>query len=456
LQKSERISSKKSKTHYLTESYFVASSDSRWQELDRMAWLSKNIYNAANYLLRHAFFKDRKAGIERKLGERYWTRYLNYAFLYREVRKNYPQDYYALPKRVANETIKLLLQDWTSYDEAHTDWEQHPYKYYSEPRIPHYKKRAEAGRCETTWEKTAIHKGVYHKNGLISLSGCNVLLETGEHIYERIRQIEGLADNISVNLYEYLVEIRLVPRVNDYELELIYGVTPKESLILEQNFVAGIDLGVNNLMTITSNKVGFQPLIVNGRPLKSLNQFFNKRCSHLKSQLPEGQFSSKAIKHLQQIRNRRIKDYLHTVSKLVIENSVKQGIGVLVIGRNLKWKQQVKMGKANNQTFVNIPFRQLINMLIYKAKLVGIKVILVEENYTSKCSFLDGETPKKHEIYAGKRVKRGLFCSGNGRLINADVNASYNIIKKAFPNAFAEGIEDAAVHPVLLIPARKS
>jgi putative transposase len=448
-------SSEKEKTQYLTESYLLTADDPRWRALDRMAWLSKNIYNAANYLLRQAFFKDRKVGVERNFEMRCWTKHLDYAFLYREVRKSYPQDYYSLPKRVANETVKLLIQDWTSYDKAHADWEIQPQKYLGEPRIPHYKKRADAGRCETTWEKEAIHKGAYRRNGLISLSGCSVLLQAGQHIYKRIRQVEGLAENASINLYDYIVELRLVPRANDYELELVYAVKPAESK-LEPSLVAGIDLGVNNLMAITSNKADFQPLLVNGRPLKSLNQFFNKRRAQLQSQLPQGQYTSHALKRLQQTRNRRLKDYLHTVSKWVIETLLKHGISTLVIGRNLNWKQKIALGKANNQTFVNIPHSQLIEMLSYKAKLVSIKVIIIEESYTSKCSFLDGEFPEKRDVYAGHRLKRGLFRSNIGRFINADVNASYNIMRKAVPNVFTEGIEDAAVHPVLVTPARKS
>jgi putative transposase len=449
----KKASNNKPENYYLTASYRIAADDARWQALDRMAWLSKNIYNAANYLLRQAFFKDRKAGIERDAEKRNWASYLNYAFLYREVRKSYPQDYYALPKRVANETVKLLLQDWTSYDNAHANWEIEPHKYLGEPRIPRYKQRADAGRCETTWEKTAIHKGVYRQKGLISLSGCAVLLETGEHLYQRIRQLEGLAEDTPINLYDYLVEVRLVPRTNDYELELVYAVKPSENKSLEPSLVAGIDLGINNLLAITSNKAGFQPLLVNGRPLKSLNQYYNKRCAQLQSQLPKAQYSSKALKRLNQTRNRRMKDYLHSISKWLIETLLQHRIGTVVIGKNANWKQKINLGKANNQSFMSIPHSQLIEMLSYKAKVFGIRVLIIEESYTSKSSFLDGELPEKRAVYAGQRLKRGLFRSATGQLINADVNASYNIIRKAVPNAFAEGIEDAAVHPMLVFPA---
>jgi putative transposase len=418
-------------------------------ELDKMAWLSKNIYNCANYLVRQAFFKDSKAGIERNLGEREWSKLLVYKKLYKQVRKQYPQDYKALPKRVANEAIKLLIQDWTSYDAAHADWEVSPHRYMGEPCIPRYKKRAEQGRSETTWEKTAIHKGIYRRQGQISLSGCQVLIETGAHIYQRIRELEVLDGKNPVNLYDYLVEVRVVPRASYYEIEIVYRVNPVASANLDPNLIVGVDLGVNNLMAITSNKAGFQPILVNGRPLKSINQFFNKRRAQLQSQLPDGQFHSQRLARLSQTRNRRVRDYLHSASKFVINTLVEHGIGTLVIGQNKYWKQGVALGKRNNQTFVNIPHSQLIDMLTYKAQLVGIHVITIDESYTSKCSFLDGELPAKREVYAGQRVQRGLFKTNTGRYINADVNASYNIITKAVPNAFAEGIEGVAVHPVL-------
>jgi IS605 OrfB family transposase len=125
-----------------------------------------------------------------------------------------------------------------------------------------------------------------------------------------------------------------------------------------------------------------------------------------------------------------------------------RGIGTLVIGYNPNWKQRVRLGRVNNQKFVSIPHAMLVDMLTYKAELAGIKVVLQEESYTSKCSFLDGEFPEKREVYAGKRIKRGLFRTADGTLINADVNAAYNIITKAFPKAI-EGIEGVlVVHPV--------
>ena len=157
--------------------------------------------------------------------------------------------------------------------------------------------------------------------------------------------------------------------------------------------------------------------------------------------------TSHHLERLTLTRTRRINHYLHTASRRLINLLVAEGIGTLVIGKNPYWKQEVEMGKRNNQQFVCIPHARFIEMLTYKAELVGIQVIVTEESYTSKCSFLDSEPIKKHESYAGKRLKRGLFRASDGRLLNADVNGSANIIRKVAPHAFAEGVEGVVVRP---------
>ncbi|MFN3380790.1 MAG: IS200/IS605 family accessory protein TnpB-related protein, partial [Runella zeae] len=145
-------------------------------------------------------------------------------------------------------------------------------------------------------------------------------------------------------------------------------------------------------------------------------------------------------------------NYLHNASRVITNQLVSEDISVLVIGKNPLWKQEVNMGRKNNQKFVQIPHADFITQLTYKCQLEGIKVVVQEESYTSKCSFLDNEPIQKHELYAGKRLKRGLFKSKNGTLMNADVNGSANILRKAFPNAFADGIEGVVVRPVRVTP----
>src|SRR5262249_12898730 len=149
-------------------------------------------------------------------------------------------------------------------------------------------------------------------------------------------------------------------------------------------------------------------------------------------------------------RNRQINNYLHLASRRIVDVLIEHHIGTLVIGKNDGWKQEINLGDRTNQNFVQIPHARFIEVLTYKAERVGIKVILTEESYTSKCSFLDNEPIGKHEVYMGKRVHRGLFRASDGRKLNADVNGSYNIMRKVIPEAMSNGIAGAVVHPVQL------
>ena len=205
-------------------------------------------------------------------------------------------------------------------------------------------------------------------------------------------------------------------------------------------------------MAVTSNQHGVAPFLVNGRPLKAINQYYNKRKAILQSQLPPDQKTSRRIQQLTHKRNQCVNDVLHRSSRIIIDWCVEHQIGTLVIGKNDGWKQEIDLGKRNNQNFVQIPHARLIEMLQYKGALVGIEVMVCEESYTSKCSFLDNEPIQKHDSYQGKRVKRGLFVASDGRTINADINGAANIIRKVIPNAFADGIAGVAVRPVRVNP----
>ncbi len=165
-------------------------------------------------------------------------------------------------------------------------------------------------------------------------------------------------------------------------------------------------------------------------------------------------FTSRQLDRITTKRTRRITAYLHTASRRIIDRLVVEGIGTLVVGKNPLWKQEVEMGRKNNQQFVQLPHARFVEMLTYKAKLVGIVVVITEESYTSKASFLDRDpiptydkTRKEKPRFSGKREKRGLYRALDGRRINADINGSYNILRKAFPNSFGQGIEAPAVVP---------
>lgn len=213
--------------------------------------------------------------------------------------------------------------------------------------------------------------------------------------------------------------------------------------------VASIDLGLNNLATITYNN-GDNPEIINGRPLKSMNQYYNKQKAKYQSKLKGNRKTSKRIQILASKRNNKVNDYLHKASRELVNQLVSKDISTLVIGKNVNMKQDINIGKVNNQNFVQLPIMKFADIVKYKCELEGITVIFNEESYTSKCSFFDNEEICKHDEYIGKRIKRGLFRTADGYLINADVNGSYNIMKKAIPNALANGIEGLGVNPIVL------
>ena len=274
-----------------------------------------------------------------------------------------------------------------------------------------------------------------------------------------------LAIEVKTNHAQSIDQVRIVPRKGFYVVEVIYEKATKQAPV-NPSYYAGIDIGVNNLAALASNKPGFTPVVVNGRPVKSTNQFYNKRKAALQKKL--GTIgTTQRMERMTNKRNRRIDQYMHTASKRVVDLLVKEGIGILCIGKNDAWKQEANMGKRNNQNFVQIPHARFIAMLTYKAEPVGIRVEVTEESYTSKASLLDmdplpvrnNDDETKH-TFSGKRVKRGLYRASNGRSINADINGAGNIIRKVAPDAFSkvEGVEDGkgvlaslVVHPVRIV-----
>ena len=187
-----------------------------------------------------------------------------------------------------------------------------------------------------------------------------------------------------------------------------------------------------------------------GKPVKSINQYYNKTISHYRSiakQLNKLEYT-KRMDRLTNKRNFKINDYIHKSSRYIVNKAIEDNVSVIVIGYNKNWKQYSKMSRKVNQSFIQIPFNKLLQQIQYKAYDVGIKVILTEESYTSGTSFLDNELPIKDFYDKKRRIKRGLFKSNNGKIINSDINASYQIIRKEFPNVFTDyGIEGLVLNP---------
>ena len=211
-----------------------------------------------------------------------------------------------------------------------------------------------------------------------------------------------------------------------------------------------IDLGLNNLATIVTT-TGSRPVLVKGKHIKSINQYYNKMKAYYMGVLrqgkepKEGSHTSKRLERLHRIRHRRIKDLFHKASYQIVQLAAEQQIGTIIIGHNEGWKQEADIGKRNNQSFCHVPHQMLKSMITYKAAEHGMEVIFTEEAYTSKASFLDLDPLPAYEAgqarsFSGKRVFRGLYNSLKG-WINADVNGAANIMRKVVPNATADGIE---------------
>jgi len=250
---------------------------------------------------------------------------------------------------------------------------------------------------------------------------------------------------------EDLQQVRILPKGIGYFVEIVYWkhIKPEE---LDGTRRLNIDPGQTNLVTLTNN-IGRRPIVVKGSIVKSINQYFNKKYAKILRQFDmQGIKESKRFYRLINKRNRKIKNFFHVVTKHIIDYCIRNNIGVIVIGHNHDQKQNIELGKVQNQHFVQLPFAMLAQQLQYKAEEVGIDVIVQEESHTSKCSVLDIEPIEHHDAYLGKRISRGIFRSAKGKIINADVQGSYNIGFKAFPKAFTkvevDRIEGVGLHPL--------
>ncbi|MGM3306909.1 RNA-guided endonuclease InsQ/TnpB family protein [Anabaena sp. WFMT] len=395
----------------LTQRHIIKKTHKNYQEIDRLCFLSKNLYNAANYLIRQSFFETGKI--------------LNYNQTQKLLQSEF--DYKNLPAKVSQQILMILDKNWKAFFQAQKAYQENPSKFLGKPRLPKYKHK-ENGRNLLVYTIQALSKPFLSK-GFIKLSQTEIVFPT------KAKEI---------------AQVRVIPKLNHYVIEVIYNQKEKPKQV-DNKRIASIDLGLNNLASVTFNQAGLIPFLINGRPLKSINHFFNKKKAELQAILKTR--TSKKLQTLCAKRNFKVDDYLHKASRYLINKLIELDIGTLVIGKNEGWKQELNIGSKNNQNFTQIPHTRFIEQLTYKAELEGISVIITEESYTSKSSFLDQDVLpiyKKGEThsFSGNRIKRGLYKSAQGILVNADVNGSLNILRKAIPNAFADGIKGIVVSPV--------
>ena len=387
-----------------TEQQKIKKSHPLWKVIDEMCFHSKNLYNEANYVIRQEFISNGK--------------YINYFDMNKEFKTH--DNYKLTMSQPANCTMRLLDKNWKSYFKAIKDWKEHREKYLGMPKLPKYLKKD--GRY--VW--------------CLPNNTCYI---EGNELHLRVKKLQ------SIKWYTQakgrLIQVRFVPHSNFYMMEVVTEVEIFDIMDIESKRIASIDLGIDNFVTMTNN-IELSPIIINGKGIKSINQFYNKQRAKMQSELKcrNDKFTSKKFNAITEKRNARIKNYMHCTSKYIVEYCKKNNIDTLVCGINKEWKQESSMSKVSNQKFITIPYDMLISQLTYKCQDYGIKFITNEESYTSGTSFLDKELPTKDNYDKSRRVKRGLFQASK-QLINSDVNGSLQILKKVFPDAFKEcyGIE---------------
>jgi putative transposase len=418
------------------ETHYIKNNHASYFTLDRLSHLSNNLYNQANFVVRQNFI--------------YNNQYLNYYAIDKLFRKHhYLQDNWnQLPSQAKQQVIKLLDKNWKSFFKSIKDYNKNKSKYLGRPKLPKYRSKGDRFLLILTSQEFKLKD-----DGYIYLAKK----------YDRLK-IKTQLTNEKIN------QIRIIPRHHRFKVEVIYEKDNSLTHDLDINKVASIDLGLNNLATLVTN-FDTKPHIYNGKKLKSINHYYNykillvqkdlnlkqnriklnnkikraktaldmkslydndiERFNELiknnqnKSYKRLRQYTSNRIKSLWSKRENKINDELHKVSRCIINYCLNNNIQSLVIGHNKKQKQKSKL-----KHFTQLPTFRLIQMLSYKAEEYGIKVIEINEAYTSGTSFLDNEYPIKDHYNKQRRLKRGLFKTNNGKSINSDVNAAYQIMRK--------------------------
>ena len=383
---------------------------------------SKEIYNFANYVLRQLYFKNsNKHKYSLNFIEEYPTLkelFLEYidenkqfsTIFYKIICEFSKLKQYSINLKIVQNIVDKLKNDWTSY------WKLLKMKknktYDKKINIPRYKKK---------YNLVEYNNQVISKKKLkLGYIGTDKM-EQGIKIVNRHKELDCKC-------------FRIYNKNDKILCELIYekGVIEVE----KTNRVASIDIGLENLFTIAFN-YNKKGISIKGSKLKAINQYFNKIKSKLQSLLPNEQYVSKSINQLMYKREEQLRNCIGYYTNKLIETLRTERISKLVVGYNKGWKQEIDIGSKNNQNFVSIPFRKILDILKYKLEDNRIEYKEQEESYTSKASYLDNDDIPiyKEEIneikFSGRRIKRGIYKSKQGKIINADLNGALNILKKS-------------------------
>lgn len=391
------------------EKHIIRQNHPYYTMLDGFCFKSKNLYNFANYQIRQKFCLT---------GE-----FINYNIMDKLLKqKDMDFDYRNMPTaQSSQQCLRLLEKNWKSFFASVKDYKKNPSKYSGRPKLPKY----------------------LDKNGrnIVILTNNNCKVKDG--VIKFPKTFNGFTIKTNV---ESLQQVRILPRNKRIIVEVVYNYNASESMDDNGRYL-GIDIGLDNLATIVNN-IGYDPIVINGKGLKSTNKYYNKQISHYR-EIAKRMNKLDYTERMNRItikRNNKIDDFMHKASKFIVNYALGMNCNTIIIGNNKDWKRESKMSKKVNQSFVGVPHQRLIEMVQYKCENVGINVRITEESYTSGTSFLDNELPIKENYNTSRRNYRGLFISNKGIKINADVNGAYQIIKKVSPNLF-DGVEGVGLHP---------
>lgn len=372
--------------------------DNRYEEICHKSGL---LYNYCLYAFRQGVFTGN---------------YIKEYELSTKLGKENQYDFRNLPCHVSRNVIKQVSENIKSWIRAKKEYEKHPDKFQRRPKLPDYK------------------NGKKLNIVVFDELSCRIKEDGCVHFVKNI--IKPIRTKVKP---DELIQIRIIPEATCFIVEIVYERKETDLGLDKDNFLS-IDLGLNNLCACVSNVV--ESFIINGKIAKSVNQWYNKKKAKLMSFVGNKGTSNK-IKRITLLRNCWIEDKLHKISRYIVNFCRSNNIGTIIIGLNKGWKNKINIGKRNNQHFVSIPHSKLINKIVYKAKLLGINVIIHEESYTSKIDHLAFEPLKKQESYLGKRKKRGLFQISIGKLINSDINGAIGIARKVIGDSFIGKIIDS-------------
>ena len=393
-----------------------------------MTALSKNIYNAALFRVRNIFTgfnKDSLSDFEQEvfdevaLTENTYNCQIRHVISYNSLEKlmranNNPAFFAGLPMQSSQAMVRKATTDFKNWLTSLKMFKTDPTRFLGRPGMPRYIKSDRTTAYITNQD--AVYKNTELKLPLV----------------KKRLPLPDVPENAT------LKEVKIKPYYNEFIVLCTFEI-PDVPIKTNLTHVASIDFGIDNIVALITDEG--KSFLYKGGAIKSCNQFFNKRSSKLKSIITKGhkkaKVKSKQLNILSRNRDQFINDQMHKISRDVIDICLANNVGTIVLGINKGMKQHSNMGKSNNQSFVSLPISRLAFMITYKAQRAGIVVIEQEESYTSKADFLSNDVipiygKEKGEVsFSGSRIKRGLYKSATGIIINADINGAANIMRKA-------------------------